>query len=230
MFDIHTHLLPGIDDGSKNLQDTQAMFSIINQSGVKTVVATPHYYHNMSVEDFIQIRNDAFVSVENLPERPEIVLGAEVWLEYGMHKNEKLRELCIGDTDYMLIEMPFVKWNKWVYDELFKISAKHEVNIIIAHLERYINLVKMDDIYRLCDMDVKIQVNVDRLGGVFFKSPAEKLMKKGLVDFIGSDCHNTTTRKPCMEKAKKRICSLFGDDYFDMLMKNAENMLKNKIL
>ena len=99
MFDIHTHLLPGIDDGSKNLQDTQSMFSIINQSGVKTVVATPHYYHNMSVEDFIRTRNDAFVSVENLPERPEIVLGAEVWLEYGMHKMDNLRELCIGDTD-----------------------------------------------------------------------------------------------------------------------------------
>ena len=230
MFDIHTHLLPGIDDGSRNLQDTQSMFSLINQSGVKTVVATPHFYHNISIDDFIKSRNEAFLSVEKLNERPEIVLGAEVWLEYGMHKKEDLRKLCIGDTDYMLIELPFKKWNAWIYDELFKISAKHNINIIIAHLERYINIVKMDDIYRLCDMDVNIQVNVDRLGGLFFKSSAEKLMKKGIVDFIGSDCHNMTTRKPCMEKAQKRIRAWFGDDYFDGLMKNAENMLKNKIL
>lgn len=229
MIDIHTHILPCIDDGSQSVEETLKMLDVMVKSGVKKVVATPHYYPElMSVEDFLVQRQEAYKKIEKLkPEGIEIVLGAEVMLGYDLHK-EDLRKLVIGETDYILIEMPYGRWDPWVFNEVFKISAKHGLEIIVAHIDRYVDIARKEDINQIFKMNLNYQVNVDRLGGFLKKSPALKMMKDGAVHFIGSDCHNTDTRVPCIADAVEKIKKSVGWDFVEYCMSNAERMLQNK--
>lgn len=228
MIDIHTHILPGIDDGSKSVLETTKMLETMKGFGVDKVVATPHFYGEINtIENFLDSRRASYESIKDIvPEGMEIILGAEVFLDYELHKKD-VRKLVIGDTDYLLLEMPYRRWEPWVYDEIFKISVTHNLEIIIAHLDRYIDIVNSDNIKKLLKMGLKYQVNIDNLGGFMRKSNAVNLMRSGRIHFVGSDCHNTQNRPPCMGKAVNKIKSKFGDEYVEYYMSNAEKMLKN---
>ena len=185
MIDIHTHILPCIDDGSTSVEETLKMLDIMVKSGIKKVVATPHFYPDlMTVESFLEKRQEAFEKIKYLkPEGIEIVLGAEVMLAYDLH-NEDLKKLAIEGTDYILVEMPYGRWNPWMFDEIFKISAKHGVEVIVAHIDRYIGIAHKEDIDQIFKMDLLYQVNVDFLGGFMRKSPALKMLKEGAVHLL----------------------------------------------
>lgn len=231
MIDIHTHILPGIDDGSQSVEETLEILDEMEKTGVNKVVATPHYYCEKStIDDFLKNRQVAYEKIiDKKPENIDIILGAEVLLEYNLHKLD-LKKLAIEGTDYILIEMPYGKWDPWVFDELFKISAKHGLEIILAHIDRYLVFIKKEHMRTLMKMNIKFQVNVDYLGGIFKKSGAMQYIKDGVADFIGSDCHNMTTRPPCFAKAYKKIKSKCGKETVDNFMENARKMLQNKSL
>lgn len=229
MIDIHTHILPCVDDGSSDVEETLEMLKVMAESGVKKVVATPHFYPDtMTVDGFLKNRQCAFEKIKDkIPEGIEVVLGAEVMIDYDMHK-EDITKLVIDGTDYLLIEMPYGNWDPWVFDEIFKISAKHGVNIIIAHIDRYVNIARKEDINNIFKLDLKYQVNVDNLGGLFKVSPAVKMLKSEAVHFIGSDCHNMTTRKPDLANFVKKLKSKVGESVVKKCMENAHRMLENK--
>ena len=231
MVDIHTHILPCIDDGSQSVDETLEILAIMAQSGVKKVVATPHFYSEVtSVDDFLKRRNEAYEKIKDKkPEEIEVVLGAEVFLDYDLHKAD-MRSLAIGDTDYILIEMPYSRWDPWVFDELFKISAKHNLEIIIAHLDRYVNMIKGEDIQSLIQMRLKYQANINFLGSFLRKSNAINLMRNGIIHFVGSDCHNLTSRPPCLASSMEKIRARLGEDYVKHYMSNADKMLRNESL
>lgn len=229
MIDIHTHILPGIDDGSGDITQTKKMLDIMAKHGVKKIVATPHFYSNISVSEFIKRRDDAYGIVCDIltDEHPLMVPGAEVYLEYEMHKVPDLKRLCIKNTDYMLVELPYCNWDEWVYDELYKISAVHNVNIIIAHLDRYMDILYGKNPGRLFEMNYKIQVNAGNIKGGLKKSYAYRLIKDGIADFIASDCHNDGDRPPCLLHAKDEIEKKLGNESFSRLMENAGFVLEN---
>lgn len=228
MIDIHTHILPGIDDGSKSVCETTKMLETMKSFGVDKVVATPHFYGEIdTIDNFLENRRTAYESIiDYVPDGMEIILGAEVFLDYELHKKD-VRKLAIGNTDYLLLEMPYGRWEPWVFDEIFKISINHNLEIIIAHLDRYLDIVSNENIKQLLKMGVKYQINVNDLGGFLRKSNAINLMKSGTAHFIGSDCHNMEQRPPCMGYAVNKIKSKIGNEYVEYYMSNAEKMLKN---
>ena len=231
MIDIHTHILPGIDDGSSSVEETLEMLKVMAESGIKKVVATPHYYPDvMTVDEFLENRRKAFEKIKDkIPEGIEVVLGAEVMIGFDMHK-EDIPKLVIEGTDYLLVEMPYEHWDPWVFDEIFKISAKHGVNIIIAHVDRYVDIVRKEDINNLFKLDLKYQVNIDNLGGFLKSSPAVKMLKSDAVHFIASDCHNMSARKPDFAKFVKKLKSKVGDARLKSVWKMREECLKTKKL
>ena len=116
MIDFHSHILPGIDDGSKDVAESLAMLSALKEQGVDTVVATPHFYANHhSVEEFLRRRQKAMdrLSAELSEGAPTIVLGAEVRYYEGISHLQNLESLCIGDSKLLLLEMPFYKWTEY---------------------------------------------------------------------------------------------------------------------
>ncbi len=225
--DIHTHFLPRIDDGSKSVEESAQMLKIMADSGVKRVVATPHYYQDkITVDKFLGNRTVAYEKIRNyIPEGMQVKLGAEVKLEYDIHKQD-LGKLTIEGTDYILIELPYMRWDPWIFDELFKITSKHNLDIIIAHIDRYTGMIPDKTIRELFKMDLKYQVNVDCLGGFFKKSSSMDYIKNNIPHFIGSDCHNLTSRPPCLGDAVKKIERKFGKERIEYYMANSDEIFK----
>lgn len=200
VIDFHTHILPGIDDGSRNSQESLGLWKVENQQNVDCIVATPHFYaDNFSVEEFLMRRDESVQklreamaqSTSPMPKTLVSHVGAEVYFFPGMGKAEKLNKLCIkpvslnvqeagtagtdpeGETasDLILIEMPFVQWNNEVYSELEDVLERQELRVVLAHVERYPQFQKDDHIWnKVMRLPVTIQIN----GGSFLKSRARR--------------------------------------------------------
>lgn len=206
MFDVHCHMLPGIDDGSKNVEMSLEMINRSVEQGVEGIIFTPHFYADMnSPETFLKKRDRALQDLEanlgRLPKVPLYTTGAEVHYFRGMSRAHDIESLCIGKSDYMLIEMPFRDWQPNMIDEIEEITQVLGVRVIIAHIERYFDQDKKLVKRLLENPDLLIQCNAE----FFIERPtytkAVKMLKKGRIDLLGSDSHNLSSRRPNLEEA-----------------------------
>lgn len=221
MIDFHSHILPAMDDGSKNTEESLAMLNSLKQQGIKRVVATPHFNANdESVDSFIERRQKSFDKLQSAlhGEYPEILLGAEVRYYEGISKLERLRDLCVQGTGLLLVEMTSGRWTEYALNELLNLSSQGRFTLVLAHIERYMNYQSADVFDRLLANDVLMQVNADFVTGFFTKRKAINLFKNERLHFIGSDCHNMTTRPPELAKAYELIGKKIGRDFVDDLI------------
>lgn len=213
--DFHSHILPGVDDGSCSIEESLAMLRTEAEHGVSHVVATPHFYANHDTpERFLKRRAEAWSKLQaampNESELPKIILGAEVYFFPGISNSEALPQLTIGDKSFIMIEMPAIPWTQSMYQELKGIYEKTGITPIIAHIDRYISPFRHHEILkRLEQMPVLVQAN-----GSFFLRPstasmAMRMLKENQIQFLGSDCHNMSDRKPnlgnVVQKIEKRL-------------------------
>jgi protein-tyrosine phosphatase len=228
--DFHSHILPGVDDGSASVEESIAMLRCLAEQGVTHVIATPHFYPNYdSPERFLRRRADAHVSLlaamEGQNDLPQISLGAEVLFFRGMSESDLLPQLTIEKKRCILIEMPPPPWSDAMYRELEAVRTKQGLTPIIAHLDRYIGPFRTHGIpQRLSEFPVLVQANA----GFFLKSStaslAMKLLKADLIQLLGSDCHNLTTRPPEMGRAVQRIEEKLGQGTLDRI-RDYEHMI-----
>lgn len=216
MLDFHSHILPGIDDGSSDLKTTKKMLELLKAQGVDCVCATPHFYYDeLSPKAFFENRKKAFDMVlkgTNQNERPKLVLGAEVYYFSGIDMFENIEDFCLDGTRFLLLELPFSKWNSMVYSSLEKLKRNWEITPVIAHYERYFSYnpprVSLD---RIVEAGALIQCNASFFTGVLTRHRALRLLKDGFVQFIGTDCHNLDTRKPNFSEAADIIYKKLGE-------------------
>lgn len=225
--DVHCHLLPGMDDGAKNEEVSLAMLEEDYWQGVTHIAATPHYYPRETVDQFLMRRVAAAQRLaESLlecqwEEHPSVVLGAEVAYHNGLIYEEKLQRLCIGDSNYLLLEMPFAKWEPSVLRDVQMLRRTRGIMPIIAHLERFFAFEDKQTIQELLDMDVKIQMNAEYILNPKTQKKAKKLLQSGAVDLLGSDSHNMENRCPNLRDAFDQL-DLWGmEDTADQLAENA---------
>lgn len=231
MIDWHNHILPGVDDGSRNLAESVAMLKMQMAQGVTTVIATPHFYANdESVEAFLERRNAAFRELKSkLPEdAPEILLGAEVGYYQGISRMENLKELRIQNSKLLLIEMPMTVWTEYMVRELVELAGKSSFQIVLAHIERYLNIQKTSVWERLYENGILMQANASFFSRFISKHKALALLKEEKINFIGSDCHNTTSRPPMLREAFDVIQKKLGSEHIDQMNAFGFFMLKNK--
>ncbi len=236
MIDIHTHILPCIDDGSKDVEESIKMLGILSAQGVDTVVATPHFYVELTeAKTFLKERNAAAEVLEqnlNLAdfERPRIALGAEVQFYNELHMLDELEKLCITGTNYILIEMPFIEWTQRTYQVLEQLWTNRGVVPVVAHLERYPEFKKNPKAaIWLKESGAFVQINSDFICERSTRRRALKMIKNELVSFIGSDAHNTTTRPPVLEEAFKIINKKLKPTRFEYLNYCELNLKKSLI-
>ena len=208
MLDIHSHFLPKIDDGSESLEMSLEMLRASKAQGVTTIVSTSHFYGNHTDPDtFLKYRNHAYKKL--LPylddSVPEIYLGAEVLYFPGISHSEEVRRLAIEGTDLILIEMPFSAWSERILDEIVSLQYGSGLNVILAHVERYRGLQKKSIYKQLFELPVYFQCNASAFSDRRSNKIASNLIDNKILHFLGSDCHNTTTRPPDMGKAKAAI-------------------------
>lgn len=218
MIDLHSHVLPMVDDGSESLNHSLDMVKTAISQGVKELVLTPHYrgVFNLSKKELEEKFNDfkAQVQKENLP--INLSLGQEIYVDNDTKKDLiDNKFLTINQTKYVLLEFNYTQDNdiaEYVY-EFSRLGYKP----IIAHVERYTYLT-IYDIAEIKSMGALIQINAESLvgkGNFANKRLVKKLIKNDLVDIVSNDMH--WGREYLMAKAYKCVCKKFSKDIADNL-------------
>jgi protein-tyrosine phosphatase len=224
MIDLHTHILPGIDDGSRDVGESAKLIEAEKGDGVTTIVATPHFYaQRISVSRFLERRQGAFDSLKKAEEEkngiPCILQGAEVYYFPGIGRADQIPMLTIEGTKTLLLEMPFSQWNDEVCRDVEDLIQKQGLRIVLAHTERYVRFQKDKKCWnRIMDMDVLIQLNAEsilRKNTLFGPDKGKRFCLDYIRDhddfLLGSDCHNLTDRKPNLREARDAIRALYGE-------------------
>ena len=199
--DLHGHFLPGMDDGCKTVQEAVQVLQSSYEQGIGRMFATPHYYPVESVGDFLERRQMAYELLMNHVmdchiEIPQICLGAEVAYRTGISTEAELDKLCLGNSRHLLLEMPFRRWDSAVVRDIQIICSTRNITPVLAHIERYLDLQTRDSLSSVLELDVLAQMNAGEFLRFGSRRTAVKLLKNGVVQILGSDCHNMTTRPP----------------------------------
>lgn len=218
MTDFHSHILPGVDDGSQSVEMSIQMLRREAEQGITRVVATPHFYaRHDDPQRFLRHRMEAEARLRSAMTSetglPALVMGAEVLYFPGIGHCEALRELTIDGKDCVLIEMPLSPWTDSMYRELERIRSCLGLLPMIAHVDRYIRPLRTYGIpQKLAELPVVVQAN-----SAFFRNRrtqklAMRLIREGKIHALGSDCHDLDERAPNMEAAIHEIRRICGAD------------------
>lgn len=216
--DFHSHILPGIDDGSKSVQESIAMLQLEAEQGVTHVVATPHFYpHHDDPERFLRRRERAELrlreEMEKYPGLPELSIGAEIYFFSGISDSDFLKQLTIDQKGCILLEMPVSPWSDSMFREIADIPAKQGLTPIIAHVDRYISPFRTHGIpERLKKLPVYVQANASFFLHSTTRRMALRMLKGNQIHLLGSDCHNMSSRLPNLGKAVQIIEERFDPD------------------
>ena len=233
--DIHCHILPGIDDGSPDLDETVGMLYLAAASGVKKIVATPHSYIDKG--DYLSFRekiDNAFsivcdvIKQEKIP--VELVLGMELLITGDLEDRLYSKNyITINDTNNILIEFSFMESFEYMENAIQAVLAEG-LKPVIAHPERYVEIQGDPERVRSwLDMGCKLQLNKGSFIGYFgeeSKKSAVYLLKNGFAQFIASDAHSSKSRTPYLRNIEDFLNNYFGNDYSEILLKrNPEALL-----
>lgn len=230
MIDFHTHILPGIDDGSASAEESVKMLKLLQEQGVSRVLLTPHFYaHYNSVDEFAENREKAVdtllkaLSDEKL--EMKLYLGCEVLYFDELWRIDNLKELCIQGTKCLLLEMPFSIWNEGVIQCVENLVSKGYTPII-AHFDRYLAYKgNLEKIYKMIEAGALLQMNCSYLNNFLKKRKAIKFIKKGIVFAIGSDAHNLTSRMPDFLPAAKFLKKKLSERQYLRFISRQKNLL-----
>jgi len=210
--DFHSHILPGMDDGARNVEESLRLLKDSVRQHVSEICATPHFYADE--EDpgaFLTRRERAYTELVDASERagvciPKIHLGAEVLYFPGMSQASQLRQLVIRGSSMLLVEPPMAPWTDYMLDEIEQTGKELECIPVIAHVDRYVKLMNDKSLFRrVLSRRLLIQVNAGAFLREDTKEDALKQLASGNIHFIGSDCHNAQYRPQNIGSAVDKI-------------------------
>lgn len=168
MTDYHSHILPGMDDGSRSVEESLSLLREEVRQGIDTVVMTPHFYSGQnSPRRFLKRRFDSFQKLLPRLDRscPRIILGAEVQFFPGISDCEDLSLLTIGQTKLLLLEMPFSRWDRQTVQETLLLGECRDVRVVLAHIDRYYTDQPVSLWRELSEAGILMQLNTSALDG-----------------------------------------------------------------
>lgn len=234
LYDLHTHVLPGIDDGATDLSESLALLNQEKECGVSTVVLTPHFRAQVQKpQEFLARRAHAFETLSaGYQGEIQLVLGAEVLYSPYLASIENIRDFCIGDTNFLLVELPYqARMGDDVLRALTRLVDEHGILPILAHVERY-EAVRRDVqvLQKFRSIGCLFQVNAATLAGksFFLRRFVRALIRGGYVDLVGSDCHDPKNRPANVKEAYDELERLYGPGIVRDLLGNADMVLSNR--
>ncbi|MDO5337686.1 MAG: capsular biosynthesis protein [Eubacteriales bacterium] len=234
LYDVHCHILPGVDDGAKDMKEALGMLKMQYESGVRTIFATPHYRRGMFETDS-GILLERYQTLRSEAEKMGIrlLLGCEYHVDGEMVDKLKYgKKPTMSGSRYALSEFSTAVQQKEMKDSLYKLRM-NGIRPIVAHIERYGAITKdLDFIESLVEMGVYIQINADSvLGreGFGAKRFCKKLLKEELVHFIGSDAHGIKERKPELGACAAYIEKKYGSSYVQRIFIDNPSKIIEKV-
>lgn len=215
IIDIHCHILPGVDDGAKDEDSMERMFCLADEEGIDAIIATPHFAlgEDEKRAETIKLKYDMARSAwKKRDSQKELYLGSELlWEEGVVDALEEGKALTMNGTSYVLVEFLADVGYEYIESAIRKLQYAGYIPII-AHVERYWQLKSRKMLRKLVDMGAYLQVNVSIIlghHGFWQKRCIVRWMKEGLIHFVGTDAHNSKTRKPemkqCVQYLEKKL-------------------------
>ncbi|RKQ34289.1 tyrosine-protein phosphatase [Oceanobacillus halophilus] len=234
MIDIHSHILPGIDDGAKTEDDSLKMAREAVKQGITSIIATPHHRNGKYDNDRASIVRDVAILNELLEDAdiPLTVLpGQETRINGEMIEDINSGDLLpLNESKYIFVEFPSGHVPRYSSQMLFDLQVAGYKPIIV-HPERNRELMEHPSkMYDFVKNGALTQVTAASVVGKFGKNIqkfSQQLIEANLTHFIASDAHNTTTRGFCMDDAFRLIKNEFGSDYYFMFLENSQLLVDN---
>lgn len=238
-YDIHTHILPGIDDGSRDMEETRQMLRMEREQGVYHIIATPHFAVGDQQATSKQLQSaleETRAAARKLDPHMTVDLGNELLNGPGMLEALRRGEaLTMAGTRYILVEfLPSDRYSV-IYQALHDYIMEGYIPIV-AHMERYEALRRnWDNIEEIIKLGAYFQMNTGSLiGGLFRRRAAyhRRLVEAGYIHFLGSDCHGSDRRTPMMQDALKHLSREFrqGNTFRKLIQDHPRRMLTDKFL
>lgn len=229
MKDLHNHLLYGIDDGSKNLEESIEILSNLESEGVTSIVVTPHYIIGSNYNSN-NLEKEKLLKELQKRTNIKLYLGNEIYIDNRIvDEIENGNISSINNSKYLLIELPLHEKMEHAKDILFRLRNKGFIPII-AHPERY-HYISLEELTSYIEMGCLLQGNITSLNEKYGKNARlnlELLLKKHMIYVIGTDTHskNNSNIKLCLEKLKKIV----NDEniYEDLVNNNFERIVNNE--
>lgn len=231
IFDIHSHILPDVDDGAKDLETSLELLSMCKQQGITHIAATPHFDASRdNIEDYKKLVAFSYKTLEEASqgkELPQVILGSEVLYFRGIGKSEGVFQLCIGGSRYLLLEFYDYEFSKQVCEDITALRENIGIIPIIAHIERYTGFHRFKDLLKLVKNGVcYAQINASAVMSKAYRKQVVKLIREGYVSFVATDTHSVLKRPPEMTRALDEISQIFGERKRDIFIENSQFLLR----
>lgn len=196
--EYHCHILPEIDDGADSAETALGMISVMQEQGVGKIYATPHFYahREKSVARFLEKREAAFSKIKDTSSVSDIRLGAEIAIEHGISELTGIEQLALTGTDLILLELPYREYAPWMSEEIYNIAAEFHLQVILAHVHRYLEYYSKSEIQKILSHNVIFQVNNEAFGNWKERRFVKALIAEEKPVVFGSDAHNLENRRP----------------------------------
>lgn len=238
LMDIHTHILPDVDDGARDVKEMTEMIAQADEEGISVIIATPHYGICNPDYDPAEARRKLETARKVLRENyPHIrmFMGNELYYSPGIIEDLKCgRAQTIGGTDYVLVEFPTdITFEK--LSEAVIAFCSEGYRPVLAHIERYDCLFReLDCVHELIGLGAYTQVNARGfLAGRFDKRGGwcRNLLKDGVIHFVASDCHDSSSRTPVMRSAVEAMIKTAGEDKVKQIVNtNIIRLIRNEFI
>lgn len=208
--DFHSHILPAIDDGSQSIAQSMQFLAAAKNAEFETIIATSHFYpHRYNVPEFLRNRDAAFAKIDQSADIPHIICGAEVLVCEGIEDMIYIESLCIGNSNTMLIELPFDEANVTdrMYETVENLIYDKKFNIILAHPNRYNSYV----VENMLSIGVKLQLNISHICVHSERRRIMQWLDRGYVYAVGSDIHRNEKVYEELKRAEKYLGSYIDD-------------------
>lgn len=235
MIDIHTHILPGMDDGARDVKTSLTLLRMEAAQGVDTVVLTPHFYRDREEPAHFLARREKAAraladAVLALPEGerkalPRLVLGAEVAWVPNLADCRELPELCLGASRYFLLELPFRPWTDQLVSQLYELPGRTGLTPVLAHIERYLKGQKPEHLDAVLSLGVPVQVSAEPLLHLTRRGAVLKLLRSRRAQLIASDAHDPKSCPPDLGSAMAVVRRKLGGGAVDFLAAQCGTLL-----
>lgn len=234
--DIHSHILPGLDDGARDLKQTKEMLITAYKEGIRTIITTPHNYgshKSASVKTILEVIRQLEEHMEAWEIPISLYGGNEIYYRSGVVQQlEENQILSLAGSRYVLVEFdPYAEFT-YIRDGLGEI-IRYGYFPILAHAERYDCLFrKKERIQELKNSAVYIQVNSSSFlekWGSEYRKRVKNLLKEEQIDFIGTDAHSNRTRAPKISQASSYLYKKIGISKAEkILFENPQAIIENQ--
>ena len=237
MIDLHCHILPGIDDGSKTIEETKEMLTIAADEDIRVIAATHHFLDDkLSIDSYVSSLDKGISEIQpilqELGTNIKIVRGAEVFISPFLSQIDDIEKLCINGSQYLLIELPMMNIPQYTENVIYSLRIRGIIPII-AHPERNYRIMgNPNQLFPFIELGALSQVNTGSITGFFGKSVmkcARVLFDHNMAHIISSDAHSPRGRAPLMQEAVHILRKWVGSEYTLEIINNTPRAILNDV-